>query len=70
MTMERVDRVLEAAHQPAISDLAESVDGAAVSDLAKLLWGHPNLLRVVKAWPELPSNVKQAILLLLHTSKK
>ena len=68
--MERVDRVLEAAHQPAISDLADSVDGSAVGDLAKLLWGHPNLLRVVKAWPELPSHVKQAILLLLHSAKK
>lgn len=69
--MERVDRVLEAAHHPAISDtLAESVESSEVADLAKSLWGHPNLLRVVRAWPELPTYVKQAILILLNAAKK
>jgi hypothetical protein len=71
MTMQRVERMLEAAHQPPIADaLSDSVDGSEVGDLAKSLWGHPNLLRVVKAWPDLPTHVKQAILLLLHSAKQ
>lgn len=67
--MGRVSRMLNAAAKPSRKKNAgDHPAEPTVDDLVKALSANPNLVRVVKAWPNLPVNIKSAILLLLDTA--